>query len=499
MLPIFFLVLVPIFLAFIFKKLKFTPSHHQPPGPSGLPIIGNLLQLDNTNIHKYLWQLSKQYGPLMSLRLCFKPTLVVSSAEMAKQVMKIQDLDFCSRPNLAGLRKLSYNGLDLAFAPYDDYWREIRKICVVHLFSANRSQSFRPIREDEVFNMTINIAKLAGESKPVNLTEQMMGLTSTSICRVAFGKKLEENEAKRLHKLLTETQNMFTAFFFSDYFPYVGWVVDKMSGLMSRLEKNFQEFDVFYQQLIDEHLDPKYTESMHELHGNFLDVLLQIWKDQSLKIQLSFDHIKAILMNVFVAGTDTSAATAVWAMCFLMKYPEAMRKAQQEVRKLVGQKGFVDEDDVQQLCYLKAVVKETMRLQPTVPTLLPRESLNNCTLGGYRIMKETLIFVNVFAIGRDPQIWENPSEFVPERFLNSRIDVKGQDFELIPFGAGRRICPGLFIGMANVELSLANLLYKFDWEMPGGMKPEEMDTDNVLPGLTVHKKDPLLLLAKNYI
>ncbi|XP_050208581.1 5-OH-xanthotoxin synthase-like [Mercurialis annua] len=497
MLLIFFVVLVPIFLAFLLKKRKFTHGH-QPPGPTGLPIIGNLLQLNNTNTYKYLWQLSQEYGPLMSLKLGSKPTLVVSSAEMAKQVLKIQDLDFCSRPLLAGQRKLSYNGLDLAFAPYDDYWREMRKICVLHLLSSNRVQSFRPIREEEVSRMIRNVSKLAGESKPVNLTEEMMGFTSTAICRVAYGKRLEGSEAKRLHRLLNESQAMFSDFFFSDYFPHVGWIVDKMSGLMSRLDKNFQEFDVFYQQLIDEHLDPK-REMPEELHDNLIDVLLQIWKDQSLKIQLTFDHIKAILMNIFVGGTDTSAATVVWAMSFLMTNPEAMKKTQQQIRKLFGQKGFIDEDDVQQLSYLKAVVKETMRLQPTAPLLIPRETINNCTLGGYQILKKTLVYVNAWAIGRDPQVWEKPLEFYPERFLDSNMDMKGQDYELIPFGAGRRICPGMFIGIANVELSLANLLYKFNWEMPDGMKPEEIDTDHVLPGLSVQRRDHLLLMAKSYI
>ncbi|KDP36955.1 hypothetical protein JCGZ_08246 [Jatropha curcas] len=417
---------------------------------------------------------------------------------MAREVLKTQDLDFCSRPLLAGLQKLSYNGLDLAFAPYDDYWREMKKICVIYLLNSNRVQSFRPIREDEVSRMLRNISSLANDSKPVNLTEQMMALTSAAICRVAFGKRYEEggSQANRFHQLLNETQALFVGFFFSDYFPYFGWVVDKLSGMVSRLEKNFSEFDIFYQQLIDEHLDPNREKPEYE---NILDVLLQIWNDRSFKVQLSFDHIKAILMNVFVAGTDTSAATVIWAMGFLMRNPEAMRKAQKEIRNTIGEKGFVNEDDVQQMPYLKAVVKETMRLQPTVPLLVPRETVQDCTLGGFHIPAKSLVHVNAWAIGRDPEVWEKPLEFYPDRFLNSNVDMKGQDYELIPFGGGRRICPGIFMGIANVELSLANLLYKFDWEMPAGMKREDIDIDDVLPGIAVRKRDHLLLVAKIYI
>jgi cytochrome P450 len=177
-----------------------------------------------------------------------------------------------------------------------------------------------------------------------------------------------------------------------------------------------------------------------------------------------------------------------------MKNPKAMRKAQEEVRNLFGNKGFVHEDDVQQLPYLKAVVKETMRLQPTAPLLIPRETTKECCVGGYEIPAKTLVYVSAWAVGRDPEAWENPYEFNPDRFLGSSIDLKGNDFELIPFGAGRRICPGIFIALATVELSLANLLHKFDWEMPSGV--EDIDMDDVLPGLIPHMRDALCLVPK---
>ncbi|KAJ6742924.1 CYTOCHROME P450 83B1 [Salix viminalis] len=279
---------------------------------------------------------------------------------MAKEILKTHDLEFCSRPVLTGQQKLSYNGLDLAFSRYDAYWREMRKICVVHLLSSIRVQSFSPIREEEVSHMIEKIFISALDSEPLNLTEAMMSLTSTIICRIAFGKSYEDGGSEK------------------NYFPYMGWV-DRLTGLARRLEKNFKEFDAFYQQIIDEHLDP--NRSMPE-HEDILDILLQIYKDRPYKTQLTFDHIKAILMNIFVAGTDTSAATVIWAMCFLMKNPEALKKVQEEVRTVIGNKGFVNEYDVEQLCYLKAVVKETMRLQPTAPLLIPRETTEKCKIDG---------------------------------------------------------------------------------------------------------------------
>ncbi|CAN0872301.1 Cytochrome P450 83B1 [Linum grandiflorum] len=370
--------------------------------------------------------------------------------------------------------------------------REMRKICVVHLFNSNRVQSFGPIREFEVSQMLEKISKSSfGSNKPFNLSDAMTSLTSTIICRVAFGKRYEEEgiERSRFQSLLKETQVMFTSFSFSDHFPFLSFM-DGLSGLLSRLDKNFKEFDAFYQEVIDEHLDPNRAKPKQE---DILDVLLQIWKDRSFKVQLTFDNIKAILM------TDTSAAAVVWAMTYLMKNPIKMRKAQEEVRCAIGKKGFVNEQDIQQLSYLKAVVKETMRLQPAVPFLVPRESIENCNLGGYVIPAKTVIYLNAWAIGRDPEAWgENPEEFKPERFIGNSIDVKGVDFELIPFGGGRRICPGIHMGLSTVELSLANLLYAFDWEMPTGVKSEDLDME-ISPGLAMHKKNALCLIANKYI
>ncbi|EOY14963.1 Cytochrome P450, putative [Theobroma cacao] len=421
---LFFVLAVPSLFLFILPKDRDNGNSPLPPGPSGLPFIGHLhmQMLDNLAPHIFLWKLSQKYGSLMSLRFGFRPILVVSSAETAKEVMKTHDLDCCSRPTLLGGQKLSYNGLDLAFSPYSAYWREIRKICVVHLFNLNRVQIYRPIREDEVARLIAKISKLSVNSKPVNLSEAIMCLTSTIICRIGFSKRYEEGvKRSRLHGLLNESQALLMSFCVFDYFPCMDW-------------------------------------------------------------------------NVFIGGTDTSAATVIWVMTFLMKNPRCLKKIQEEVKSLVGKKCFVNEDDIQSLTYFKAVIKEAFRLQPIAPLLVPRETMRKCNIGGNEIPAKTLIHVNAWAIGRDPQAWKNPKEFYSERFIGSSIDYKGLDFELIPFGAGRRGCPGIHMGVATLELALANLLYKFDWEMPAGMNKEDLDFD-VIPGITMHKKNALCLVA----
>ncbi|CAK9178442.1 unnamed protein product, partial [Ilex paraguariensis] len=265
-----------------------------PPGPSGLPFLGNLHQMDSSAPHQYLSQLSKKYGPLMSLRLGSVPTIVVSSARLAKEVMKTHDLAFCSRPSLFGQQKLSYNGIDVAFSPYNGYWREMRKICTLYLFSPKRVQSFHPIREDEVARMIKKICEQASSSKLTNLSETLMSLTNAIICRVAFGKRYDDNryERSRFHGLFYEIQEIMGSFYVSDYFPLFGWV-DKLTGLRSRLEKCFKRMDTFYQELIDEHLSSHKENSKQE---DIIDILLQLKEDQLSSIDLTFDHIKAVLM-----------------------------------------------------------------------------------------------------------------------------------------------------------------------------------------------------------
>ncbi|XP_059298632.1 5-OH-xanthotoxin synthase-like [Lycium ferocissimum] len=494
MLILLFVALISIILSFHLSKAKKGGRNTLPPGPLGLPFIGNLHQYDSLTPHIYFWKLSKKYGKIFSLKLPSVPIVVVSSAKLAKEVWKTQDLVFCSKPSTLSQQRLSYNGRDIVFQRYNDYWREMRKISVLHLFSLKKVKLFSPMREDEVSRMIKKISQHANTSKITNLSNLMIALSTTIICRVAFGIRFDEeaHERRRFNILLEESATMLTSFFVSDFFPYLGWI-DKLTGLRNRLEKNFKDLDEFYEELIEQHLNPNRPKSME---GDILDLLLQLKKEKLTPIDLTLEDIKAIVMNVLLAGSDTSAAAIVWAMTAMMKNPKVMQKVQEEIRKSVGKKdNILNEDDIQNLPYFKAVIKESFRLYPSVPLLLPRESMRKSTLEGYEIQPGTIIHVNSWAIARDPEIWENPEEFIPERFLKNNIDFKGQDFELIPFGAGRRGCPGIALGVASMELALANLLYVFDWELPFGMKKEDISTDT-RPGITVHKKNELCLLPR---
>lgn len=205
--------------------------------------------------------------------------------------------------------------------------------------------------------------------------------------------------------------------------------------------------------------------------------------------------LNVFLQDMFAAGTDTNFITLDWAMTELMINPRVLKRAQAEVRSIVGERRTVSEDDLPQLDYMKAVIKETFRLHPPAPVLVPRESIEDLTIDGYRIPAKTRYFINAWAIGRDPESWQNPDMFEPERFMNNHIDYKGQDFELIPFGAGRRSCPAITFSTATVELALAQLLHSFEWELPPGVKVKDLDMTEVF-GITMHKISPMIVVAK---
>ncbi|KAM7501715.1 hypothetical protein LguiB_000619 [Lonicera macranthoides] len=487
------LFLLTFSLYLLFTKLKPESHRNLPPSPRSLPIIGNLHQLGKIP-HQSLHKLSQKYGPILLLKLGQISTLVVSSPESAKSIMKTNDLDCCSRPYSHGTKRLSYNHLDIAFGPYSDYWREIRKLCVIELFTVKRVQSFGHVRKLAVNRVVDSLMQV--NRSPVNLSEKIFDLTNEVICEIAFGKrKFEGSGFTGFEDCINEAMAMLSSFWVADFFPGFGSVLDWVMGLHERLERCFREFDGFFERVIEEHLDPTRVTPDH--HEDIIDILIGLSKDQTSPFPLTRDHIKAILMDIFVGAIDTSSLTMVWAMTELARNPRVMRKVQTEIRNSVGKRAGVDEAEVEKFEYLKMVVKETFRLHPPATLLIPRETMRHCKIGGYDIYPKTRILVNVWAIGRDPKTWKNPEEFYPERFEDNDIDFRGQNFELVPFGAGRRICPGLTMGATAVEYTLANLLHCFDWELPAGTKTEDISIEEEA-GLTVHKKFPLYLVPVKY-
>ncbi|GMP65082.1 hypothetical protein CsSME_00026043 [Camellia sinensis var. sinensis] len=490
------------FLLFIFMVLKILinttkpnrSTSKLPPGPWQLPLIGNMHQLISSSLtHQTLTNLAKKHGPLMHLRLGEVSTIVVSSPETAEQVMKTHDLIFAQRPYLLASRIISYNSTNICFAPYGDYWRQLRKICITEALSSKRVETFRGIREEEAMNFVRDISLNTGSA--INLSKRIFSHTYGVTARAAFGKKSRDQE--EFIEAMDEVLKLFGGFSVADMYPSVK-LLQVMSGMRRKLEKLHKRVDQILENIVNEHRERKMErESGRGEAEDLVDVLLRVQKGGELEFPLTDDNIKAVILDIFSAGSETSSGVVEWAMSEMQKNPEVMKRTQAEVRHVFDGKKNVDETCIHELKYLNSVIKETLRLHPSAPLLLPRESNEQCTINGYKIPVKTKIIVNAWAIGRDPRYWNEAEKFEPERFLNSTLDFKGTCFEYIPFGAGRRICPGIAFAIPNIELPLAQLLYHFDWKLPGGMKPEELDMTEVF-ALTVRRKNDLHLIPIPY-
>lgn len=472
-----------------------TLGYKLPPGPMKLPIIGNLHQIAALGSlpHRAFQQLAHKYGPIVHLKLGEVSTIVITSPKLAKEILKTHDVVFANRPHLQAAHIIVYGSIDIAFSPYGDYWKQMRKICTLELLSTKRVQSFAYIREDETRNFIKSIQ--SSEGSPVNLTNRIFSLVSSIVLRSAFGDKVEDQD--KFVTLIRKTIDSVGGLEPADLFPSKKFIINVLTGAKSKLEKMHKNADKILETIVKKHQEKPKRAIDNEEHEDLVDVLLRIQQDGSLNVPITTNNIKAVIFDVFAAGTDTTSTTIVWAMSELMKNPSVMKKAQSEIREACKGKQIISETDIQDLPYLKLVIKETLRLHSPTPLLLPRESTELTNIDGYHIPKKTKVMINIWAMARDPQYWTDAESFIPERFDGNSIDYKGKNFEYLPFGAGRRICPGLSFGIAGIMLPLALLLYHFNWELPNNMKHEDFDMTEHY-GLAIGRKNELCLIPTVY-
>ncbi|KAK4834979.1 hypothetical protein QYF36_003435 [Acer negundo] len=487
---IFFSLLAFLLLLFLKNLRKKLPY---PPGPKGYPIIGNMTMMDQLT-HRGLAQLATKYGGLLHLQMGSLHVVAVSTPEMAREVLQVQDGIFSNRPANVAIAYLTYDRADMAFADYGPFWRQMRKICVIKLFSRRRAESWASVREE--VDLTVRtVMKKTGV--PVNIGELVFSLTRNITYRAAFGSFSHDGQDEFV-EIMQEFSKLFGAFNLADFIPWLGWI--HANEFNRRLARARESLDEFIDTIIDDHLAKKRGNTEGKLDGvevesDMVDELMAFYSEEDASatkkyvddsqsgFKINRDHIKALIMDIMFGGTETVASAIEWAMSELMKSPEDLKKVQQELSDKVGLTRFVHESDLENLTYLKICIKETLRLHPPIPLLL-HETAEDSVVSGYRIPAKSRVMINAYAIGRDPSSWEDPDTFKPSRFLNDGApDFKGNDFKYIPFGSGRRSCPGMQLGLYALELSVANLLHCFNWVLPDGMKPSELDMEDMF-GLT---------------
>ncbi|KAL6658698.1 hypothetical protein ACP70R_002738 [Stipagrostis hirtigluma subsp. patula] len=467
-----------------------------PSPPGRLPVIGHL-HLVGALPHVSLRDLAAKHGDgsgLMLLRLGAVPTLVVSSPGAARAVLRTHDHVFASRAYSPVTDILFYGSTDVAFAPYGEHWRQVRKIATTHLLTNKKVQSYRHARHQEVKLVMAKISEAAATCTAVDLSDLLNSFTNDIICHAVSGKFFKEEGRNKLFRELVETNSsLIGGFNIEDYFPILVKLDMVKRMVCAKAQKVNKMWDDLLEKLIDDHKS-KPTMQDNDEESDFIDVLLSVQQEYNL----TRDHIKAQLVVMFEAGTDTSFIVLEYAMVELMQNPNLMTKLQDEVRTSIPKgKEMVTEDDLNGMTYLKAVIKETLRLHAPAPLLVPHLSIADCDIEGYKIPSGTRAIINAWALSRDPSYWERANEFMPERFMEggsaADMDYKGNNFLYLPFGSGRRICPGINFAISIIEIMLANLVYHFNWELPPGVPERGIDLTESF-GVTVHRTEKLLLV-----
>ncbi|KAJ6795439.1 isoflavone 3'-hydroxylase-like [Iris pallida] len=477
-------------------------SHNSPPSPASLPILGHLHLLKKPT-HRTLAALSARYGPVLSLRFGSRRVLVVSSASAAEECFTKHDIIFANRPRFLAGKHLGYGYTTVTWASYGGHWRNLRRIGAVELFSSSRLSSYAGIRREEVKAMIGGLVEeciKCGEPgfRKVELKPRFFELTMNVMMRMIagkryYGKEVKEVEAaRRFQEIVEETFKASGATNLADFFPLLRIGEKKLLNLHKRR-------DAFLQSLVNEHRTEDQIDelSRKEAEDSFqskektktvIDVLLSL--QQSDPEYYTDDIIKGTAGTLLAAGTDTSVVTMEWAMSLLLNRPETIDRARAEIDLRVGKDRILDESDLPNLPFLRCIIEETLRLHPAAPVLPAHESSEDCTVGGFHVRRGTTLLVNAWAIQRDPKLWTEPAEFKPERFADGAGE--GSKGSFIPFGIGRRGCPGEGLAMRVVGLALGALIQCFEWER----EFENVDLTEATAGLVAHKDRPLVALCK---
>nr|WET52772.1 cytochrome P450 76BK1 [Petraeovitex bambusetorum] len=476
-----------ISLAYYYARPRRYPKK-LPPGPYPFPIVGNMFQLGERP-NRSITKLAKTYGPLMSLRFGSLLTVVVSSPEMAREVLQKYDHVFSSRFVADAWEAFDHHTISVAFLPVGDRWRRMRKVFREVMLSTPRLDGSQDVRQKMIKSLYDYLHECSKSGKVMNIGEAAFITTINLTSVTMFSGEVvnfDVNATTKFKEIFMSLTSVSGKPNLSDYFPLLKPF--DVQGLRHKMEFHFGQLLGMFDGIINERLKEMRRSPGSSKKNDMLDALLEFSEDK--ENELSMNDVKHLLLDLFVAGSDTTSSTTEWAVTELLLHPDKLAKAKQELKTVVGEKRQVLETDIPNLPYLDAVIKETYRLHPVGPFLIPRRIEEDAEVNGCFIPKGTQIFVNVWSIHRDKKIWPNPEAFEPERFLSSNIDYKGQDFELLPFGSGRRVCPGIPLAHRMLHMMVGTFIHQFDWKFEPGVTREQVDITEKF-GLAMHKAIPL--------
>ncbi|CAA0829570.1 Cytochrome P450 82G1 [Striga hermonthica] len=476
------------------KNNKTNRQSLPPQLPGAWPLIGHLHRLGGkTPVARVLGAMADKHGSIFSLKLGSHPAVFVSRQNLVKECFTTGDRIFASRPDMSITKQIIYKGAVFALEPNGPFWRDIRKIVTVHLFSSQQLEKMRSARKMEVDSSIADLYSMAiGENKSpalVDLSSWVEDLIFSVALRMLVGKGENGREERRLREGIKKTLYLSGLVVVSDVIPWLEWM--DIGGYLRAMKTTTEDIDRILENWLRERMLVK---NEHDCsNSNLMDVMIsELNENYVVEGHDSGTVIKATMLILLMAGWESSAETVIWAVSLLLNNPLALQMAQDELDAQVGRCRLVQEPDIKKLNYLQAVVKETLRLYPPGPLAGPRQALESGSIGGYYVPKGTRLVVNLWKLHRDPNVWSDPDEFRPERFLeeHSNVGYMGTNFEYLPFGSGRRMCPGVDFALLVVHLALARLLQGFYLSKPTGA-PVDMTEAN---GLALSKLKPLLVV-----
>lgn len=469
------------------KTKKNEPKGKLPPGPRPLPFIGNLLWIPRNavDLREVIDKLSHKYGPILTLTLGSEPLIFITSYTMAQQALVKQGAIFASRPALVPISVvLSNKRKDIGATPYGATWRVLRRNLVSEIIHPNKMNAFYPARKRVMETLMSKITQSSKQNDIVHVNDCLHHAVFSLFILMAFG-NISDAEVNAVEDIQWELLMNYADFSIFGFFPRLARLL--LRGRYKTYMNLLKTQDEIFLPLIKSRRKLREEKAGELEYVSYTDSLMDLQvpgEDEKLQ-----DYDILSLCSEFInAGADTTTTMLQWTMAHVVKYPEVQAKIYAEIREVLGEgREDVKEEDLHKFTYLKAVILEVLRIHPPNTSLVPHAVTEDVEFCGYTIPKGTTVNIVTAIIGRDPTIWEDPMEFNPDRLLTGekpKDDVTDLTaYRMLPFGAGRRMCPGNGLGRLLLEYFISNLILRFEW------KPADGDVD-------ISEKEEFLVVMK---
>ncbi|KAG2672870.1 hypothetical protein I3843_13G054200 [Carya illinoinensis] len=472
-----------------------------PPGPIPVPVFGNWLQVGDDLNHRNLTDLAKKFGDIFLLRMGQRNLVVVSSPELAKEVLHTQGVEFGSRTRNVVFDIFTGKGQDMVFTVYGEHWRKMRRIMTVPFFTNKVVQQHRSGWEEEAACVVEDVKNNPEASKTgIVIRRRLQLMMYNNMYRIMFHRRFESLDDPLFLKLRTlngERSRLAQSFEYNygDFIPILRPFLRGYLKICKEVKDT--RLKLFKDYFID---DGKNFGSTKATDNEGLKSAMDHILDAQKKGEINEDNVLYIVENINVAAIETTLWSIEWGLAELVNHPEVQKKVQHELDTVLGPGVQVTEPDLQKLPYLQAVVKEVLRLRMAIPLLVPHMNLNEAKLGGYDIPAESKVLVNAWWLANNPAHWKNPEEFRPERFLEeeSKVEANGNDFRFLPFGVGRRSCPGIILALPILGITLGRLAQNFELCPPPGQSKIDTSEKGGQFSLHILKHSTIVLKERSF-